>query len=253
MFEQRVRGTSSLQASAGTDSDRALFSLLSRIEQTKEEQYEEAVGSIDFLHSSRKPCSTTNTKLTGRSGRSFCLCPVSQLVKNEAHKTESRKAIKFVNKQLSSLWKVPTTQGNSIAGPFRPEEFTVAPRCLKPRKCLDLSSIFLEFMFRSGSTLKTWCCDFIISCLWKLKIPKIRRRALTVAMMWDPKRATGGFGGLSPAQIKLQSPPNWNTNHYTSVKFFSTFRMSSPSLKTFWRRFWCCGVFCNRFVVTYRR
>ena len=132
------------------------------------------------MHSRSKPCSTTNTKFTGRSRRSFCLCPVSQLVKNEAHKTESRKSIRLVNKQLSNLWKVPTTQGNNIAGPFRPEEFTVAPRCLKPRKCLGLSSIFLEFIFRPGSTLKTWCCDFIISCLRKLKIPKIRRRALIV-------------------------------------------------------------------------
>jgi len=65
--------------------------------------------------------------------RTFCLCPVSQFVKNEAHKTESRKSTRLVNKPLSNLWKVPTTQGNSIAGPFRPEESTVAPRCLKPR------------------------------------------------------------------------------------------------------------------------
>jgi len=37
---------------------------------------EKAVNSIDFSHSSRKAWSTIN-KLTGRSGRSSPLCPVS--------------------------------------------------------------------------------------------------------------------------------------------------------------------------------
>ena len=73
----------------------ATSSLLSRLSQKWQEQWEEAVNSIDFSHSSPKPWSTIN-KLTGRSGRSSRLCPVSpnstvsQLVKNEAHKQESR-------------------------------------------------------------------------------------------------------------------------------------------------------------------
>ena len=52
-------------------------------------RWEEAVNSIDFAHSSRKAWSTIS-KLTGRSGRSSHLCPVSansiasQLVKNGA-------------------------------------------------------------------------------------------------------------------------------------------------------------------------
>ena len=42
----------------------------------RQEQWEEAVNSIDFSHSSRKAWRTIN-KLTGRSGRSSRLCPVS--------------------------------------------------------------------------------------------------------------------------------------------------------------------------------
>jgi len=42
----------------------------------KQERWEEAVNSIDFLHSSRKAWSTIN-KLTGRSGRSSRVCPIS--------------------------------------------------------------------------------------------------------------------------------------------------------------------------------
>ena len=79
-------------------------------------KWEEAVNSINFSHSSQKVWSTINT-LTGRSGCSFCLCPVlansiaSQLVKNGARKTESRESTRLVNKELSNLWKVPTPEG----------------------------------------------------------------------------------------------------------------------------------------------
>jgi len=84
---------------------------------------EEAVNSIDFSHSNRKTWTTT-IKLTGRSGHSSHLCPVStnpiasQLVKNGAHKTRDHEP---VNKGVSNLRKVPTPKGDSITGPFTPE------------------------------------------------------------------------------------------------------------------------------------
>jgi len=78
-----------IRAPVGTDSDRAASSLLFRLQQKKQEQWEEAVNSIDFLCFSRKAWRTLN-KLTGRSGGSSRQCPVSanaiasQLVKNGA-------------------------------------------------------------------------------------------------------------------------------------------------------------------------
>jgi len=43
-----------IQAPMGTASDRAASSLLSRLQQKKQERWEEDVNSIDFSHSSRK-------------------------------------------------------------------------------------------------------------------------------------------------------------------------------------------------------
>jgi len=63
---------------------------------------------------------STINKLTGRSGRSFRVCPVSansfasQLVKNEAHKTSDREPTRLVNKQLYELWKI-TTPGVTVS------------------------------------------------------------------------------------------------------------------------------------------
>jgi len=56
-----------LRAPVGTDSDRAASSLHSRLDQKRQERWEEAVSSIDFSHSSSKVWSTIN-KLTSRSG-----------------------------------------------------------------------------------------------------------------------------------------------------------------------------------------
>jgi len=145
----------------GTDSDRAVSSLLSRLGHKKQERWEEAVNSIDFSHSSRKAWRTIN-KLTGRSGRSFHQCPVSansiasRLVKNRAHKTGVRKSTRLVNKELSDIWKIPTPEGHTISEIFRLEELAAALRRLKPGKSPVLDSIFPEFILHAGSALKSW-------------------------------------------------------------------------------------------------
>jgi len=68
------------------------------------------------------------------------------------------------------------------SGPFKPEEVAVALRRLKQRKSLGLDSIFAEFILHAMSALKSWFCNFLTSSLHQLKIPKIWRRILTVAI-----------------------------------------------------------------------
>jgi len=113
------------RAPVGTDSERTASSLLSRLEEKKQERWEEAVTSVKFSHSSRQAWRTIN-KLTGRSGRSSHQCPVSansiasQLVKNGAHGTSDCKSARLVNKELSDLWKIPTPEVHGISEAFRP-------------------------------------------------------------------------------------------------------------------------------------
>jgi len=148
---------------------------LSRLGQKKQKRWEEAVYSIDFSHSSRKAWRNIN-KLTGMSRSSFRQCPVSansitsQLVKDGAHEPT-----RLVNKELSDLWKI---EGQSISESFRPEELAAALRRLKPGNFLGLDSIFPD----AGSALKSWFCDFLTSCKRQLKIPKIWKRTLIVAI-----------------------------------------------------------------------
>jgi len=191
--------------------DRAASSLLSLLEQKKQERWDEAVNSIDFSHSSRKAWSTIK-KVTGRSGRSSCLYTVSanstasQLVKNGAHKTRDRQSTRLINKELSDLWKLPTPEGHCISEPFRPEELAAALRRQKPGKSLGLDSIFPQFILHTRSALKSWFCDFLTSRMRQLKIPKIWRRALIVAIPKSEKR----IGSQRATVLYLCCVPLWN-------------------------------------------
>jgi len=116
-----------------------------------------------------------------------------RLATREERGTQDRESTRLVNKQRSDLWKIPTPEGHSISEPFRPEEFAAALRHLKPGKSPGLDSIFPEFILHAGSALKSWFCNFLNSCMRQLKIPKIWRRALVVAIpkpenpLGDPK------------------------------------------------------------------
>ena len=111
------------------------------LKEQKHERWEEVVNSNDFFHSSRKAWSTIN-KLTGRSGRSSRLCPVSpnsiasQLVKNGAHRTGGREHTSFISKQM---WKIPRVilsledpEGHIISELFRPVELATLAAASPP-------------------------------------------------------------------------------------------------------------------------
>jgi len=114
-------------------------------------------------------------------------------VKKGAHRTGRRESSRIINKELSELWKIPTIEGHSISDPIRPQELAAALRRLKPVKSLGLDSIFPELIFHARSALKSWFCGFLTSYVRQLKILKIWRRALMVAipkpekLLGDPK------------------------------------------------------------------
>jgi len=186
---------------APVGTDRAALCLPSRLKQKKQERWQEAVNLIDFSNSSRKAWGTIN-KLTGRSGRSSRLCPVSansiasQLVLNwrTGHTgpgTESPPSSSTRSCPTNGRFKTP--EGHSISEPFRPEELAAALRRLKSGKTPGLNSIFPEFILHARWALKSWFCDFLTSCMRQLKLSKIWRRALIVAIpepekpLADPK------------------------------------------------------------------
>ena len=76
---------------------------------------------------------------------------------------------------------------------FSQREFTAALKHLKPGKAPGPDSICPELILHAGAALKSWLRDFLSSCLRRLKISKIWRRTLVVAIpkpgkpVGDPK------------------------------------------------------------------
>jgi len=89
----------------------------------------------------------------------------SQLVKSGAHETRNCESTRLVYKKVSDRWKAASAEGDSISGPFTPEELATALNHLEPRKTPELDPIFPEFILHAGSALKPCLCDFFTSCM----------------------------------------------------------------------------------------
>ena len=87
-----------------------------------------------------------------------------------------------MSQEVSDLWRASTTSAVNVCGSFTPSEFAAALKHLKPGKAPGPDSICPELLLHAGASLKSWLCGFLSSCLHHLKIPKIWRRALVVAI-----------------------------------------------------------------------
>ena len=176
-----------LQSPQGDDSSLAATALLAKLDRKQRDRWSEAVRSIDFSHSSRKAWSTLNN-LTGRSRHSPRHCPVSadaiasQLVRNGKYEAVDCKSSQLVYQEVSEFWRATTPDAVNISDNFSQREFTAALQYLKPGKAPGPDSIFPELILHTGATLKSWLRDFLSSYLRRLKILKIWRRALMVAI-----------------------------------------------------------------------
>ena len=135
--------------------------------------------------------------MTVRSRHSPRHCPVSadaiasQLVRNGKYEAVDRKSSRLVFQEMSDLWRATTPDAVNISDNFSQREFTAALQYLKPGKAPGLDSICPELILHAGAALKSCLRDFLSSCLHRLKIPKIWRRALVVAIP-KTRKARGG-------------------------------------------------------------
>ena len=77
----------------------------------------------------------------------------------------------------------------NISKSFTSQEFAAALKHLKPGKAPGPDSICPELIIHAGAALKSWLCVFLSSSLCHLKIPKVWRKALLVAILKPKKTA----------------------------------------------------------------
>ena len=195
-----------LQSTQGNDSSLAATALLAKLDRKRRNRWFEAVQNIDFSHSSRNAWSILNN-LTGRSRHSprhcprrFSRCYASQLVKNGKYEAIDRKSSRFVFQEVSDLWRATTPDAVNISDNFSQREFTAALQHLKPGKAPGPDSICPEFILHAGAALKSWLRDLFCSCLLQLKISKIWRRALVIAIP-KPAKPVGDPNSYQPISL----------------------------------------------------
>ena len=164
----------------GPESRRTASALLQTLDEERRRKWNEAVQSIDFTHASHN--------LTGHSRHPPRQCPISanaiasQLIQNGMYETRSCKTTRLVREETSELWKIPTPNGSSLTREFSPAEFADALQKLKPGKAPGPDQISPELILHAGPIIKSWLREFLSSCLCQLRIPKVWRRSLVVAI-----------------------------------------------------------------------
>ena len=103
-------------------------------------------------------------------------------------------------KKCLNLWRATTPNQMNISKNFSQGEFTAALRHLKPGKAPGRDSTCPKFIIYSGAPLKSWLRDFFSFCLRRLKIPKIWRKALIVAIS-KPIKPVGNPRSCSPISL----------------------------------------------------
>ena len=94
----------------------------------------------------------------------------------------NRRSSRLVLQEVSDLWRAEPLHPENVSGSFSFREFAAALQHLKPGKAPGPDSICPKLIIHAGAGLKSWLHDFLYSCLHHLKIPKIWRRALVVAV-----------------------------------------------------------------------
>ena len=101
---------------------------------------------------------------------------------------------------MSDLWRPTTPDAVNISDNFSQREFAAALQHLKPGKAPGFDSICSELILYAGAALQFWLRDFLSSCLRRLKIPKIWRRALVVAIP-KPGKHVGDSKSYRPISL----------------------------------------------------
>ena len=105
-----------------------------------------------------------------------------QLVGNGKYKGVDRESSRLISQEVSDLWRAMIPSPVNISGDFSSREFAAALQHVKPGKAPGPDSICPELIIHAGTALKSWLRGFLFSCLRLLKIPKVWRRALVVAI-----------------------------------------------------------------------
>ena len=143
---------------------------------------------------------------TGRSRHSPHHCPVSadaiasRLARNGKYEAVDCKSSRLVSQKVSDVWRATTPDAVNISDSFSQRKFTAALQYLKPGKAPGPDSICPELILHAGAALKSWLRDFLSSCLCQLKIPKIWRRALVVAIP-KPGKPVGDPNSYRPISL----------------------------------------------------
>ena len=112
----------------------------------------------------------------------------------------NRESSRLISQKVSDLSRATPTSSVNISEIFTSQELAAALKHLKLGKASGPDSICSEPITQVGAALKSWLFGFLSSCLRRLKIPKVWRRALVVAIP-KPKNPVEDLKSYRPISL----------------------------------------------------
>lgn len=166
--------------------------LLKQLDQNRRSQWESKMESVNFTRSSKKAWNLIN-RLSGKSPKDEKLYPVtpeqiaSQLVKNskgnvsptQKRRVNKQYAINFYNRQLTSSFSVPFSEG----------EIRNALNEIECGKAPGQDNVFPEYLKRIGPNAVKWLNKLFSKIYQTGQIPKQWKRAKVITFLKPNKSA----------------------------------------------------------------
>ena len=122
-----------------------------------------------------------------------------QLLSSGRFKNANKDHARSIKQETSKLWQAQGVDGH-LSAPFSAAELSAAISQLKSGKAQGPDNIPPEFLLHSGPKCMEWLQAFYSSCLLRLSIPKIWRRATIIALP-KPNKPTDNPKNYRPISL----------------------------------------------------
>ena len=169
-----------------TESQETAKKLLKSLDEARKARWCQAMESMDFTKSSRKPWALMRRlgEATTRVQQRTKINPnrIAERIKMSSKTPSDKTFTREINKKYCRLRK-RTRRDNSSSRAFTLSEVDLALSQIKPGKAAGFDGVYPEFLINCGKRVRTWLADFFTDIMLENRLPYLFKKAKIIAVL----------------------------------------------------------------------
>ena len=169
-----------------TESQETAKELLKSLDEARKARWCQAMESMDFTKSSRKPWALRRRlgEATTRVQQRTKINPnrIAERIKMSSKTPSDKTFTREINKKYCRLRK-RTRRDNSSSRAFTLSEVDLALSQIKPGKAAGFDGVYPEFLINCGKRVRTWLADFFTDIMLENRLPYLFKKAKIIAVL----------------------------------------------------------------------